>query len=45
MVIGDSSYLKGRGFESLHSKLDGHFDIFYIDLLSKLFCLFEKNRK
>ena len=33
---------RGRGFESRRSILDGHF---YIDLLLKLYCLFEKDRK
>ena len=35
--------LKGRGFESRHNILDGH-DIFHIDLLQKLYWLFEKTK-
>ena len=33
VVMGDDSNLKGCGFESWCSILDGHFDIFHIDLL------------
>ena len=29
VVMGDSTYLKGRGFESWRRILDGHFDIFF----------------
>ena len=42
MVMGDDSCSKGCGFESQRRKLDGQFDIFPIDLLLKLYCLFEK---
>ena len=42
MVMGDDSCLKGHGFESRRCILDGHLDIFHIDLLQKLYCLFEK---
>ena len=41
MVIEDNSCLRGRGFESRRRILNGH-DIFHIDLLLKLYCLFEK---
>ena len=33
MVMGDDSCSKGCGFESWRHILDGHLDIFYIDLL------------
>ena len=33
MVMGDFSCLKGRGFKSWRHILDGHLDIFHIDLL------------
>ena len=33
VVLGDDSCSKGRGFESLCRKLDGHLSIFHIDLL------------
>ena len=39
MVMGRDSLSEGRGFESWHRILDGHF---HIDLLLKLYCLFEK---
>ena len=41
MVMGDNSCSRGHGFESRHLKPDGH-DILHIDLLFKLYCLFEK---
>ena len=41
MVMGDDSRSRGCGFKSWHRILDGH-DIFHIDLLKKLYCLFEK---
>ena len=41
VVMGDNSSLRGNGFESRQHVLDGH-DIFNIDLLLKLYCLFEK---
>ena len=41
MVIGDDSCLGGCGFKSRPHILDGH-DIFHIDFLLKLDCLFEK---
>ena len=41
VVMGDDSCSRGRGFESRHHILDGY-DIFHIDLLLKLYCLFEK---
>ena len=41
MVVGDDSRSRGCGFKSWHRILDGH-DIFHIDLLKKLYCLFEK---
>ena len=41
--MGDSSCSRGCGFESRRCLLDGH-DIFHIDLLYKLYCLFEKTR-
>ena len=34
---------KGHGFESWRRILDGH-DIFHVDLLYKLYCLFEKTK-
>ena len=40
--MGDDSCSKGRGFESQRHILDEHLGIFYIDLLSKMFCLFGK---
>ena len=40
LVMGDNSSLRGNGFESRQHVLDGH-DIFNIDLLLKLYCLFE----
>ena len=42
VVMGDDSCLKGCVFKSRRRILDGHFDIFHIDLLYRLFCLFEK---
>ena len=33
VVMGDDSRLKGRGFKSWLRILDGHLDIFHIDLL------------
>ena len=39
MVMGDDSCLKGRGFESRHRILDGHFSHIFV---VKLYCLFEK---
>ena len=39
-LVGSGS--KVLGFESRRHILDGHLDIFLIDLLSKLYCLFEK---
>ena len=33
MVMGDNSCSEGRGFESRRRILDGHMDIFHIDLL------------
>ena len=44
MVMGDNSCSRGREFESWPRKLDGH-DIFCIDLLSKLYCSFERTNK
>ena len=44
-VVGDDSCLIGRGFESRQHMLDGYLDIFHIDLLQKLYCLFEKTEK
>ena len=41
MVMGDGSCSRGHGFEYRRCLLDGH-DIFHIDLLKKLYCLFEK---
>ena len=41
VVMGGDSWSKGREFESQRRILDGH-DIFYIALLLKLYCLFEK---
>ena len=41
--MGDDSYLRGRGFESRRHILDGH-NNFHIDLLYKLYCLFEKTK-
>ena len=42
MVMGDDSCSKGHVFESRCRILDGHLDIFHIDLLKKLYCLVEK---
>ena len=39
VVMGDDSPSRDHGFKSWHRILDGH-DIFHIDLLSKLYCLF-----
>ena len=44
VVMGRDSRSKGRGFESRRRILDGH-DIFHIELLWELHCLFEKDRK
>ena len=41
MVMGDDSWSRGCGFEFRHNILDGH-DILHIDLLLKVYCLFEK---
>ena len=41
MVMGDDSCSRGCGFESRCCILHGH-DIFHIDLLQELICLFEK---
>ena len=41
VVMGDGSCSRGHGFEYRRCLLDGH-DIFHIDLLKKLYCLFEK---
>ena len=41
MVMGDDSCLRGCGFKSRDCILDG-VDIFQMDLLQKLYCLFEK---
>ena len=41
MVIGGDSHSEGCGFESQCRMLDGH----DIDLLLKLYCLFEKTKK
>ena len=38
----DESCLRGRGFESRRCILDGH-DIFHIDVLKKMYCLFKKS--
>ena len=43
VVMGDDSCLRGHGFESRHRILNGH-DIFYIDLLLKMYCLFGKTK-
>ena len=43
MVIRGDSRSIGCGFESQRRILDGH-DIFHIDLLLKLYCLFEKTK-
>ena len=43
VVMGDNSCSICCGFESQHHILDGH-DIFHIDLLLKLYCLFEKTK-
>ena len=42
MVMGDDLFLRGRGFKSWHSILDGPV-YYHIDLLLKLYCLFEKS--
>ena len=44
MVMGDDLFLRGRGFKSWHSILDGPV-YYHIDLLLKLYCLFEKSEK
>ena len=44
VVMGDDSCSKGRAFKSWCHILDGHLDIFYIDLLYKLYCLYEKTK-
>ena len=44
VVLGDYSCLKGCGFESQHSVLDGH-DIFSRWFVLKLYCLLEKAEK
>ena len=44
MVMGADSCSRGCGFESKRHILDGH-DIFHIDLLQVLYCLFEKDQK
>ena len=44
VVMGGDSRSKGRGFESWRRILDGH-EIFHVDLLQKLYCLFEKDQK
>ena len=44
MVMGDDSCLKGCGFESQRHILDRHLDNFHIDLVQKLYCLFEKTK-
>ena len=41
MVMGNNSCMRGRVFETRRSKLNGH-DIFDINLLYELYCLFEK---
>ena len=41
VVLGGDSRSEGCGFESQCHVLDGH-DIFHVDLLLKLYCLFEK---
>ena len=41
MVMGDDSCSRGRGFESWLCILHSH-DLFHIDLLLKLYSLFEK---
>ena len=40
MVMGGDSRYKGRGFESRHHLLDGHF--FTLICCKKNYCLFEK---
>ena len=40
VVMGDDSSSRGCGFGSRHRILDGH-DLFHIDLLFKLYYLFE----
>jgi len=42
--MGDKSCSRGCGFDSWRCILDGH-DIFHINLLKKLFYLFEKAKK
>ena len=39
MVMGRDSRSEGRGFESRHRILDGHFSHIFV---VKLYCLFEK---
>ena len=41
VVMGDDSHSRGHGFESWRHILNRH-EIFHIDLLQKLYCLFEK---
>ena len=41
VVRADDSCLRGCGFKSRHYIPDGH-DIFHIELLLKLYCLFEE---
>ena len=43
MVMGGDSCSEGCAFESWCCILDGH-DIFHIDLLRKLYCLFERQK-
>ena len=43
VVMGDDSWYRGQGFESQRCILDGN-DTFHIDLLLKLYCLFEMTK-
>ena len=43
VVMGGDSHPEGRGFESQHCILDGHFS--HIFVIKELYCLFEKTKK
>ena len=45
MVMGDDSFSEGHLQESQCHILVGHLNIFHIDLLHKLYCLFEKKKQ